>query len=65
MRMTTALGLMTFLAACPKPIDDAVGLRSLEKPLGTLGREVSRIDDPALTSAFRGVAARWEAAIGA
>lgn len=60
-----AVGLMTFLAACPKPIDDAVGLRSLGKPLGALAREVKRVDDPELTSAFRGVAARWEAAIGA
>lgn len=61
--MLIALGSMTFLAACPGT-DDAVGLEALRVPLVDVGRNVQRVDDPALVSSYRVLAATWQAAIG-
>lgn len=58
------LGPAIFLTACLERVDDAAGLRALGPSLGALGQEVVRVQDPALTTAFRNHAARWEAAMG-
>jgi len=59
----TALGSMIFLMGCSWT-DDAVGLAALTPTIGALGREVVRVDDDALTSAYRDHAATWQAAVG-
>lgn len=65
MRTLTALGLLTLLSGCLNSgVDDAAGLAALRPTLGALGQEVVRIDDAALTGAYRDHAATWQAAIG-
>lgn len=60
----TAIGSMISLMGCLEATDDAVGLRALQPSIADLGREVVRVDDDALTTAFRDHAAIWQAAVG-
>jgi hypothetical protein len=63
--MMTATGCLIFLAGClNNGVDDGVGLRALQPSLVALGSEVQRIDDTALTAAYRDHAATWQAALG-
>lgn len=62
--MLTAIGCLTLLTGCFPGVDDGVGLAALRPSLGALGQEVVRIDDDALTAAYRDHAAIWLAATG-
>ena len=54
------LGCAIFLTACLR-VDDATGLRLLEPTIGALGHEVVRVNDAALTAAYRNLAATYVA----
>ncbi len=62
-RMMIAHGLMVSLAGCLRT-EEATGLDALRGPLVDHGLEVQRVDDPALVSSYRVLAASWEAAVG-
>ena len=62
--MMTAIGSLILLTACFPMTNDAVGLNALAPTIGALGQEVVRVDDDALTTAFRNHAATWQAAAG-
>jgi len=49
---------------CSEAVDDGVGLAALKPTIGALGREVIRVDDAALSAAYRDHAATWQAALG-
>ena len=61
MRALTVIGLVGSLTACGPDLSQAPVLEALRAPLAGLAVEVRRVDDDALTSAFRDVAATWEA----
>lgn len=58
------LGIASSLMGCDPAIDDGVGLEALRPTIKSLGVEVVRIGDDALTTAYRNHAATWQAAKG-